>query len=98
MIENHIYKFGTTALDHISENAINDPILYIKTIIDIRQQFLSRFCIEPGFNIALDKACSKFINNNDVKTKSVELLVRYYDKLLKEGYSSGKLRSCMGTI
>ncbi|CAF3349714.1 unnamed protein product [Rotaria sp. Silwood2] len=91
LIENHIYQFGINTIEKISETAINDPNLYIETIFDIYERFVKLFCTEPSFNIALDKACCKFINNNAVTeksgttTKSAELLARYYDTLLKKG-------------
>ncbi|CAF2987351.1 unnamed protein product [Rotaria sp. Silwood2] len=98
LIENHIYQFGINTIEKISETAINDPNLYIETIFDIYERFFKLFCTEPSFNIALDKTCCKFINNNAVTeksgttTKSAELLARYCDTLLKKGFY-GKMLS-----
>ncbi|CAF4562843.1 unnamed protein product, partial [Rotaria sp. Silwood2] len=81
-------------IEKISETAINDPNLYIETIFDIYERFVKLFCTEPSFNIALDKACCKFINNNAVTeksgttTKSAELLARYCDALLKKAFAT----------
>jgi len=51
---------------------------------------LSAFHNDKGFVAALDKACGKFINNNEItkisnsSSKSPELLARYCDVLLKK--------------
>ncbi|UJR08703.1 hypothetical protein I4U23_012960 [Adineta vaga] len=95
IVENHIYEMGFQIIERINTSAINDPKLYIETIIDIHKKFLAlvqdAFGGEQGFTAALDKACGKFINNNLVTqtagstTKSPELLARYCDALLRKG-------------
>ena len=66
----------------------------MSTILDVHKKYnalvLSAFRNESGFVAALDKACGRFINNNDVtkaagnSAKSPELLARYCDVLLKK--------------
>ncbi|CAF3953992.1 unnamed protein product [Rotaria sordida] len=95
IVENHIYNMGINTIEHVSETAINDPRVYIETIIDIHKKFLkliqNAFNNEKSFTTALDTACSKFINNNTITqtagitTKSSELLARYCDVLLRRG-------------
>ncbi|CAF1367900.1 unnamed protein product [Rotaria sordida] len=90
LIENHIYKFGANTIERISGISIDDPKLYVETIIDIHKKYSDIFDVGPVFKAALDKACGKFINNNaitekaDTKTKSPELLARYCNTLLKK--------------
>lgn len=95
IVENHIYQMGIEAIDRVSGTAINDPKIYVETILDIHSKFFKlvqdAFGGEQGFTAALDKACGKFINNNAVTqaanntTKSPELLARYCDALLRKG-------------
>ncbi|CAF3045733.1 unnamed protein product [Rotaria socialis] len=95
IVENHIYEMGINTIERVSGTAINDPKVYIETVIDIHKKFLKlvqeSFNGEQGFTAALDKACGKFINNNVVTqsagstTKSPELLARYCDALLRKG-------------
>ncbi|CAF0783301.1 unnamed protein product [Adineta steineri] len=93
--EEHIRQMGTDAIERVSGTAINEPKLYVETILDIHTKFFKlvqeAFNSEQGFTAALDKACGKFINNNAVTaavgntTKSPELLARYCDALLRKG-------------
>ncbi|UJR37526.1 hypothetical protein I4U23_030228 [Adineta vaga] len=95
IVEDHIRQMGIDAIDRVSGTAINDPKLYVETILDIHTKFFKlvqvSFSSEQGFTAALDKACGKFINNNAVTTaagnttKSPELLARYCDALLRRG-------------
>ncbi|CAF1052602.1 unnamed protein product [Adineta ricciae] len=95
IVENHVYEIGFQTIERVHATAINDPKVYIETIIDIHKKFLAlvqdAFGGEQGFTAALDKACGKFINNNLVTqtagstTKSPELLARYCDALLRKG-------------
>ena len=94
LLENYIYNQGMEAIEKCCEAAINDPKLYVQTILDVHKKFdllvLSAFHNEKGFVAALDKACGRFINNNAVtkkcnsSSKSPELLARYCDFLLKK--------------
>jgi len=95
IVEEHIREMGIGAIERASSTAINDPKLYVETILDIHSKFFKlvqeSFNSEQGFTAALDKACGKFINNNAVTTaagnttKSPELLARYCDTLLRKG-------------
>lgn len=68
--------------------------MYIETILAVHKKYHTlvrdQFKSEVGFAAALDKACSKFINQNSVITnsqnpsKSPELLAAYCHMLLKK--------------
>uniref|UniRef100_A0A915APJ3 Cullin protein neddylation domain-containing protein n=2 Tax=Parascaris univalens TaxID=6257 RepID=A0A915APJ3_PARUN len=93
-LEKHIARQGEAALDKIADVAINDPKQYVSTILDVHKRYhqlvTCAFKNEPGFVQSLDKACTAFINRNNVTkkanstTKSPELLARYCDLLLKK--------------
>ncbi|VDK86282.1 unnamed protein product [Litomosoides sigmodontis] len=93
-LEKHIARQGESALDKISDVALNDPKQYVSTILEVHKQYHNlvtcSFKNEPGFVQALDKACTSFINRNSITkkanntSKSPELLARYCDLLLKK--------------
>ena len=94
-LENHINLQGTQAIDGLDEQAVNDPKMYVTTILDVHKKYSQlvreAFSNEAGFVAALDKACGKFINKNAVtakspnsSAKSPELLAKYCDLLLKK--------------
>ncbi|CAF1396836.1 unnamed protein product [Rotaria sordida] len=95
IVEVHIHQMGIDAIERISDSALNNPKLYVETILNIHTKFLKlvkeAFNSEQDFTTALDKACAKFINNNAVTitagntTKSPELLVQYCNTLLRKG-------------
>ncbi|KAB7504069.1 Cullin-1 [Armadillidium nasatum] len=94
LLEQHITTQGLTAIYHCGESAVNDPKLYVQTILDVHRKYnslvLTAFKSDTGFVAALDKACGRFINNNNVtkhpnqSSKSPELLAKYCDLLLKK--------------
>ena len=94
LLENHINNQGLLAIEKLGEEALNDPKLYVSTILEVHKKYnalvLTSFTNDSGFVAALDKACGKFINNNSVTTrantssKSPELLAKYCDVLLKK--------------
>ena len=94
LLEQYIYNQGMQAIENCCDAALNDPKVYVQTILDVHKKFdmlvLSAFHNDKGFVAALDKACGRFINNNAVtkksnsSTKSPELLARYCDLLLKK--------------
>merc|ERR1712223_684727 len=94
LLENHINNQGLVAIDKLGDEAINDPKLYVSTILDVHRKYnalvMTAFSNDTGFVASLDKACGKFINNNSVtkkanaSTKSPELLAKYCDLLLKK--------------
>ncbi|XP_003377987.1 cullin-1 [Trichinella spiralis] len=71
-----------------------DPKTYVTAILEVYEKFhilvTDAFRGDYGFVTALDKACSKFINDNKItkkancSSKSPELLARYCDILLKK--------------
>uniref|UniRef100_A0A672SUW0 Cullin-1 n=1 Tax=Sinocyclocheilus grahami TaxID=75366 RepID=A0A672SUW0_SINGR len=94
LLETHIYNQGLAAIEKCGESALNDPKMYVQTILDVHKKYnalvMSAFNNDAGFVAALDKACGRFINNNAVtkmvqsSSKSPELLARYCDSLLKK--------------
>jgi len=93
LLENHIHTQGLGAIERLGEDAINDPKLYVSTILEVHRKYnnlvLTAFTNDCGFVASLDKACGKFINSNSVtkrglaSSKSPELLAKYCDHLLK---------------
>uniref|UniRef100_A0A4W3I187 Cullin-1 n=1 Tax=Callorhinchus milii TaxID=7868 RepID=A0A4W3I187_CALMI len=94
LLETHIHNQGLAAIEKCGEAALNDPKMYVQTILDVHKKYnalvMSAFNNDAGFVAALDKACGRFINNNAVtkmaqsSSKSPELLARYCDSLLKK--------------
>ncbi|KAK3584458.1 hypothetical protein CHS0354_005258 [Potamilus streckersoni] len=94
LLETHINNQGQAAIEKCGESALNDPKIYVQTILDVHKKYhalvMTAFSNDSGFVAALDKACGRFINNNAVtkmanlSSKSPELLARYCDLLLKK--------------
>merc|ERR1712012_263860 len=94
LLENHINNQGLAAIEKLGDESVNDPKLYVRTILDVHKKYnslvMTAFNNDSGFVASLDKACGKFINNNSVtkkanaSTKSPELLAKYCDHLLKK--------------
>ncbi|TSL10155.1 Cullin-1 [Bagarius yarrelli] len=94
LLETHIYNQGLAAIEKCGDSALNDPKMYVQTILDVHKKYnalvMSAFNNDAGFVAALDKACGRFINNNAItkmaqsSSKSPELLARYCDSLLKK--------------
>jgi cullin 1 len=94
-MEAHVQRFGAKTISEVAPKAINDPKLYVDTVLGVYRKFnamVSGDCFEndAGFVAALDKACRRFINDNAVcaraqsASKSPELLARFVDLLLKK--------------
>ncbi|DAA30697.1 cullin-1-like [Bos taurus] len=94
ILETHIHNQGLSAIEECGEAALNDPRMYVETVLNIHKKYnalvISAFRNHADFVAALDKACSGFINNNAVtkmaqsSSKSPELLAQYCDSLLKK--------------
>ncbi|XP_049781394.1 cullin-1-like [Schistocerca cancellata] len=94
LFEGHVTAVGLGAINQIADVAINDPKLYVDTILEVRNKHnalvLTAFNNDAGFVNALDKACKRFINGNEVtrlantSSKSPELLAKYCDLVLKK--------------
>ncbi|XP_049625364.1 cullin-1 [Suncus etruscus] len=94
LLETHIHNQGLAAIEKCGEAALNDPKMYVQTVLDVHKKYnalvMSAFNNDAGFVAALDKACGRFINNNAItkmaqsSSKSPELLARYCDSLLKK--------------
>ncbi|XP_028899456.1 cullin homolog 1 isoform X3 [Zeugodacus cucurbitae] len=93
LLGEHILEQGTEAIKKAGAEAANDPKLYVQTILEVHKKYhglvVMAFNNDNGFVAALDKACEKFINLNEVThvnsaNKSPELLAKYCDLLLKK--------------
>lgn len=94
ILENHITNQGLAAIEKCGNTALNDPKLFVTTVLDVHKVYdnlvRTAFDNDAGFVTSLDKACEKFINNNNVTkmsestSKSPELLAKYCDILLKK--------------
>ncbi|TKC53610.1 hypothetical protein EI555_015443 [Monodon monoceros] len=94
LLETHIHNQCIAAIEKCGEAALNDPKMYIQTVLDVHKKYnalvMLAFNNNAGFVAVLDKACSRFINNNAVtkmsqlSSKSSELLAGYCDSLLKK--------------
>lgn len=96
LLEQHIHTQGLSTIEKCGETAINDPRLYVTTMLGVHRKYhglvSSSFNNDTGFVAALDRACGRFVNTNAVtkqangskSSKSPELLARYCDSLLKK--------------
>ncbi len=94
ILETHIHNQGLQAIAKCGDAASNDPKIYVQTILEVHKKYnalvLTAFSNDSGFVAALDKACNKFINANNVtaasknESRSPELLAKYCDILLKK--------------
>ncbi|RNA35221.1 cullin-1, partial [Brachionus plicatilis] len=68
LLENFIYNQGMEAIEKCCDTALNDPKVYVQTILEVHKKYdllvLGSFHNDKGFVAALDKACGKFINVN----------------------------------
>ncbi|CAF3368800.1 unnamed protein product, partial [Rotaria sp. Silwood2] len=73
IVENHIYEMGINTIERVSGTAINDPKLYIETILDIHKKYLTLvqnvFNNAQDFIIALDKIAFNYVEDKDVYQK-----------------------------
>ncbi|CAF1059487.1 unnamed protein product [Didymodactylos carnosus] len=94
--EEHIHSKGLEAMEDISiQTATNndDPKPYVEKILEQHKKYLTlveeSFDSDRGFLTALDRACSKFINQNAVTginiKKTPQLLASYCHILMKKG-------------
>uniref|UniRef100_A0A8C7QDP1 Cullin-1 n=1 Tax=Oncorhynchus mykiss TaxID=8022 RepID=A0A8C7QDP1_ONCMY len=64
LLETHIYNQGLAAIEKCGEAALNDPKMYVQTILDVHKKYnalvMSAFNNDAGFVAALDKVCSYF--------------------------------------
>ncbi|KAH9366916.1 hypothetical protein HPB48_022342 [Haemaphysalis longicornis] len=75
-------------LNRLGEAGCQDPKLYVEAILGVYRKYntvvLTAFAKDKGFLEFLDKACTKFINENAAtllaksSRKSPELLARYF--------------------
>ncbi|XP_059788852.1 cullin-1-like [Balaenoptera ricei] len=94
LLETHVHNQCIAAIEKCGEAALNDPKMYIQTVLDVHKKYnalvMLAFNNNAGFVAALDKACGRFINNSAVtkmaqsSSKSSELLAGYCDSLLKK--------------
>ncbi|CAJ0957719.1 unnamed protein product, partial [Mesorhabditis belari] len=94
-LERHITRQGQNAIDEIAKKSPNDPREFMRGILEVHMRYKGlvskSFQNEAGFNQALDKASSNFINKNAItkiagnsSSKGPELIARYCDLLLRK--------------
>lgn len=94
ILEDHIREKGSAKIEKCGPAALQDPALFVDTILEVHQYFndlIKRsFENDAHFVTANDKACEKFINNNNVSklsdsaSKPSELIAKYCDIILKK--------------
>lgn len=94
ILENHIVAHGLAKIEKCGHNALQDPALFVNTILDVHKYFedlvRDAFDSDSYFIATIDKACEKFINNNNVTklsdsiSKPPELMAKYCDLLLRK--------------
>lgn len=94
ILEEHITSQGLAKIEKCGQEAIQDPAMFVDTILDVHNYFedlvKQAFDGDAHFITSIDKACEKFINNNNVtklsesKNKPPELIAKYCDSLLKK--------------
>uniref|UniRef100_A0A915ND38 Cullin family profile domain-containing protein n=1 Tax=Meloidogyne javanica TaxID=6303 RepID=A0A915ND38_MELJA len=94
ILEIYITREGRAAIEQIAQNAMTDPKYYITTILqlyDVYNNLASKaFKLDHGFVEAMDKAFTRFVNENEITrlaksaSKSPQLLVLYCDQLLRK--------------
>ncbi|XP_073704662.1 cullin-1-like [Garra rufa] len=64
LLETHIYNQGLAAIEKCGEAALNDPKMYVQTILDVHKKYnalvMSAFNNDAGFVAALDKQACGF--------------------------------------
>ena len=67
MLENHITAQGLAAIEKLGEEALNDPKIYVSTILEVHRKYnalvLTAFNNDAGFVASLDKACGECLRN-----------------------------------
>ena len=65
LLENHITVQGLSAIEKLGKEALNDPKIYVSTILEVHRKFnalvLTAFNNESGFVASLDKACGELV-------------------------------------
>lgn len=94
ILENHIIVQGLARIEKCGHGVLTDPTLFVNTILDVHKYFENlvkdAFDGDTYFVAAIDKACERFINTNNVTKlaetthKPPELMARYCDLLLKK--------------
>mmetsp|Transcript_1822 Transcript_1822/g.4144 ORF Transcript_1822/g.4144 Transcript_1822/m.4144 type:complete len:766 (-) Transcript_1822:24-2321(-) len=93
-LEMHVQVKGVEAIAKCATQALSDPKLYVEELLKVYKKFSNivevAFHNDTKFVASLDKACRRFINENEVcklaksASKSPELLARFADSLLKK--------------
>lgn len=94
ILETHITTQGLSRIEKCGQTAIPDPLMFVTTILEVHNYFedlvKDAFDGDAHFITSIDKACEKFINNNNVtklsgsNSKPPELMAKYCDSLLKK--------------
>jgi len=108
ILEKHVQNIGFRQIHEVAKEAINDPQLYVDTILKVHRKFHSlvktAFKNNADFVSSLDKACRRFINDNTVtkmaktSSKSPELLAKFCDILLKKSSKNSDEQEVQETL
>ena len=64
LLERHITSLGLAAIEKLENSALNDPKIYVNTILEVHRKYnslvLTAFDNNAGFMTSLDKACGEF--------------------------------------
>ena len=64
LLERHITNHGLAAIEKLGNSALNDPKIYVSTILEVHRKYsalvLTAFDNNAGFVASLDKACGEF--------------------------------------
>ncbi|EAT40252.1 AAEL008008-PA [Aedes aegypti] len=89
VLETHIYNQGTIAIAKCRE-VTTDLNIYVQTILAVHKKYQTListiFDKDSGFLVALDRACARFVNDNDVTGARLSPidLAKFCDALLKQ--------------
>uniref|UniRef100_A0A5S6QL19 Cullin family profile domain-containing protein n=1 Tax=Trichuris muris TaxID=70415 RepID=A0A5S6QL19_TRIMR len=97
-LEEHVLAQGLAAIEKAGDAVLTDPKLYVTTLLNVYKKYSNllhvAFRSERAFTASLDKACSKFMNNNKAtqgyksNSRSPEMLARYCDLLMRKSTKS----------
>ncbi|XP_049850293.1 cullin-1-like isoform X2 [Schistocerca gregaria] len=105
--EEHVYHAGLNEVSAVQSTTISNPVEYVTALLNVHKKYNSlvveAFNSDTGFVASLDRACSKFINDNAVtkvhgSTKSPELIAKYCDTLLKKSHKSLEEQETLETL
>lgn len=108
ILEKHVQDQGLEAVESVAKSAITDPKQYVETVLKVHKRYNdlvnTAFKRDSGFVAALDKACRRFVNDNEVtkmaksSSKSPELLAKFCDLLLRKSPKNPEEQEIMNIL